>query len=377
MSPIAEDAPALNVPESNAIVKVHIINTTSRMKDVPSSLFFGPDVKGFHFMDCPAYSFLIEHASSGQKFLFDLGVRKDWENLAPVLANHIKEEKWQITVEKGVAEILEEGGVKPKDINGIIWSHHHYDHTGDPSTFPHSTDLIVGPGFKEAFTPGYPSNPESPIKDTDLDGRTVREVSFAESSLRLGRFRALDWFGDGSFYFLDSPGHTATHICALCRVTTAPSTFIFLGGDCAHHGGEFRPTPYLPLPQSISPSPLPHIHPNICPGSLFTPFHRLHDKETATKDDSPARTQPFYVAGKAMNSDVKGAQESIEKMEDFDAHENVLTIFAHDQTLLDVVGFFPKETANDWKEKGWREKGLWRFLGDFEEAVHEAGGKSE
>lgn len=121
MSPIAEDAPALNIPESNAIVKVHIINTTSRIKDVPSSLFFGPDVKGFHFMDCPAYSFLIDHAISGQKFLFDLGVRKDWENLAPVLANHIKEEKWQIKVEKGVAEILEEGGVKPKDINGIIW----------------------------------------------------------------------------------------------------------------------------------------------------------------------------------------------------------------------------------------------------------------
>lgn len=78
-----------------------------------------------------------------------------------------------------------------------------------------------------------------------------------------------------------------------------------------------------------------------------------------------------------MNFDVKGAQESIEKMEDFDAHENVLTIFAHDQTLLDVVGFFPKETANDWKEKGWREKGLWKFLRDFEKAVNEAGGNGE
>lgn len=78
-----------------------------------------------------------------------------------------------------------------------------------------------------------------------------------------------------------------------------------------------------------------------------------------------------------MNSDVEAAQESIEKMEDFDANENVLTIFAHDQTLLDVVEFFPKETANDWKRKGWREKGMWRFLGDFEEAVHEAGGNRE
>lgn len=121
MPPTAEDAPALNIPESNATVNVHIINSTSRIKGVPSSLFFGPDISGNHFMDCPAYSFLIEHAASGQKFLFDLGVRKDWENLVPTLANHIKQEKWQINVEKGVAEILEEGGIKPKDINGIIW----------------------------------------------------------------------------------------------------------------------------------------------------------------------------------------------------------------------------------------------------------------
>lgn len=165
-------------------------------------------------------------------------------------------------------------------------------------------------------------------------------------------------------------------MCALCRVTTSPPTFIFLGGDCAHHGGVFRPTSYLPLPQGITPSPLPHIHPNVCPGSLFTSFHRLH-KETATDEDSPALTRPFFTPNKAMNSDVPGAQESVERMEDFDAHENVFTIFAHDQTLFEVVGFFPKETANDWKEKGWREKGLWRFLSDFEEAVHEAGGKSE
>lgn len=91
-------------------------------------------------------------------------------------------------------------------MTNTLLSHHHYDHTGDPSTFPHSTDLIVGPGFKEEFTPGYPSNPESPIKDSDWEGRTLREVNFVDSSLRLGRFRALDWFGDGSFYLLDSPG---------------------------------------------------------------------------------------------------------------------------------------------------------------------------
>ena len=54
--------------------------------------------------------------------------------------------------------------------------------------------------------PGFPSNPDAPIRESDYKGRNVREISFADSSLRLGRFRALDYFGDGSFYLLDSPG---------------------------------------------------------------------------------------------------------------------------------------------------------------------------
>ena len=46
-------------------------------------------------------------------------------------------------------------------------SHWHWDHIGDPSSFPHSTDLIVGPGFKEAFLPAAPLNPDSPLQEKD------------------------------------------------------------------------------------------------------------------------------------------------------------------------------------------------------------------
>ena len=38
----------------------------------------------------------------------------------------------------------------------------------------------------------------------------MREVTFAESSLRIGGFKAFDFWGDGSFYLLDSPGHAIT-----------------------------------------------------------------------------------------------------------------------------------------------------------------------
>lgn len=43
------------------------------------------------------------------------------------------------------------------------------DHSGDPSTFPGSTALVVGPGFKEALLPGYPADPKGRIRETDYE----------------------------------------------------------------------------------------------------------------------------------------------------------------------------------------------------------------
>ena len=113
--------PSLNIPESRSIVNVSIINTTSRIKSIPFSLFVEPPYPGLDDLDCPAFSFLIEHQSSGRKCLFDLGVRKDWDNLPPTIVKRIKDGGWKVTVAKGVAEILQEGGVEPKDIEAIIW----------------------------------------------------------------------------------------------------------------------------------------------------------------------------------------------------------------------------------------------------------------
>lgn len=48
--------------------------------------------------------------------------------------------------------------------------------SGDPSTFPHSTALVVGPGTKAAVLPGYPADPNSQHLETDfayVDGGTI------------------------------------------------------------------------------------------------------------------------------------------------------------------------------------------------------------
>ncbi|KAI4190992.1 MAG: hypothetical protein L6R41_000442 [Letrouitia leprolyta] len=360
----------LAIPESSSTVDIHIIDSTSRIKGIPISLFMEPEIKGHDIVDCPAFSFLIEHRATSTKLLFDLGVRKDWEKLSTKIYDRIKAGGWSVTVEKGVADILKDNGVEPASVNAIIWSHLHWDHTGDPSTFPHSTDLVVGPGFKEAFTPGYPANQDSPILESDYTGRNLREISF-DSKLEIGGYKAFDYFGDGSFYLLDSPGHAIGHMCALARTSTSPSTFIFLGGDCAHHGGEYRPSSSNPLPSNLSPSPLPHLHPTTCPGSLFIPIHRLYNPANRAHATDTPTSEPFYLIAASGANDVTQARASVKKMSNFDGHEGIFVMIAHDAHVQDIVRCFPEGKANDWKREGWKEKATWRFLADFEQAVGE------
>ena len=120
MAPQARIPTDLQIPPSKTTVDVSIINTTSRIKLIPYKVFVEPDYKGLDYLDCPAFSFLIEHPS-GRKLVFDLGVRKDWENGPQRIVDRIKDGGWSVTAEKDVAQILREGGVDPKDIEAIIW----------------------------------------------------------------------------------------------------------------------------------------------------------------------------------------------------------------------------------------------------------------
>ncbi|RSL50336.1 hypothetical protein CEP54_012004, partial [Fusarium duplospermum] len=256
-----------------------------------------------------------------------------------------------ISADKGIAIILKENGIVPGEIDAIIWS-------GDPSTFPLEVDLVVGPGFKDALLPGYPTNPNAVIFESDYAGRNLREIDFT-TGLQIGQFRAVDYFDDGSVYLLDSPGHAVGHLCALARTT--PSTFIFMGGDGCHHAGSLRPNKYLPLPKELSPSLFsipPHAEGTVCQGALLEAIR-----------PSQENTEPYYSRlASATGRDVPEAEATIEKMISFDVREDAFVIIAHDRTLLDVIEFFPKK-ANEWKEKGWKDDSRWRFLEDFKGAL--------
>ncbi|KFZ15715.1 hypothetical protein V501_02600 [Pseudogymnoascus sp. VKM F-4519 (FW-2642)] len=351
-------APLFKIPPGESNARVRIIDSTARIGGIPTTFFFTPDsaVEGFtHMPTIPCWVFLIEH-SSGKKVLFDLGVRKDWRNLS--VGPRIGGYGWDIQVDRDVLEILADEGIAAKDINSIIWSHMHWDHVGDPSLFPSSTELVVGPGFKKAFVPGAPANPASPILETDYKDRELREIDFDQDiGLKAGQLKAFDFFGDGSFYLLDTPGHTIGHLAGLLRTTTNPDTFIMMGGDLCHHGGELRPSPHRPLPAEINPHPWANMRPKLCPGGVL---EDLQEKRGRNKD------QAFFDV--AMGMDIPEAQRTIHKTQEADASDDIFFIFAHEDNVMGVIDTFPKE-ANNWKEKGWGDQTRWGFLKDFDPAV--------
>ncbi|KAK4210092.1 hypothetical protein QBC37DRAFT_442933 [Rhypophila decipiens] len=375
MTTEAKKSPAV-LPSGEHTVSVKMIDPT-RFGPADMSRFMGPMVEnlGRPDMGC-SLSFLIEHAS-GRKLVFDLGIRKDPENLAPKISSYLPSTGYTIK-SHNVVDILEDGGIRGEDVEAVIWSHWHWDHIGDPSSFPPSTDLVVGPGFKDAMLPGAPANPDSPIQESDYANRTLREITFPSNSpqvSKIGSFPAFDYFGDGSFYLLDSPGHAIGHLCGLARTTpgdSSTSTFILMGGDICHYAGIFRPSEYLPMPDKITPHPCcshqPDVNMNLalCPGSAWT----LLQTSRGRKPNQPLFDMTF-------GGDIPLAMKTAGWLMELDCLENVFVIIAHDTPVKNYVPKFnkhpledgeakPEENLNDWKENGWGKRLKWAWLADLE-----------
>ena len=174
----------------------------------------------------------------------------------------------------------------------------------------------------------------------------------------------MDFFGDGSLYLLDSPGHAIGHFSALARTSASPATFIFMAGDVCHHAGELRPSEYLPIPHDILPNPLEPTSSRPCAGAMFEQVNT----DRGRKKDEPFFRVPRPDEGLTVAHDAVEAQRSIGKAQELDVREDIMTMFAHDDSLVGVVDFFPAE-ASDWKKKGWDKDATWAFLKDFGEAV--------
>jgi hypothetical protein len=103
------------VPPSASAVQVYLVNTTACMT-VRAESFIMPVPPGLEFLNLTVAAFLLEHPASGQKVMFDLGVRKDYWNYASILQKRIGTVIPGLKVDSNVPEVLKDGGVSPESI---------------------------------------------------------------------------------------------------------------------------------------------------------------------------------------------------------------------------------------------------------------------
>ncbi|KIW97115.1 uncharacterized protein Z519_02507 [Cladophialophora bantiana CBS 173.52] len=377
-------ATKLQVPASSSIVNVSIIDSTSRINNLPYYIAMTPLYPGYEHGFVPCYVFLIHHPLANTRLLYDLDLRKNNTHLNPHLVKKMVPLQLGFSIEKDTADILHENQLGLRAIDTIILSHHHFDHAGDTTKFPPTTNLLVGPGTKAKYRPGYPADPDNQGSTSDTAIRGFCDIC---------GFKVFDCFGDGSLYILHTPGHTANHLSALARTTPATaeenSTFIFMAGDLVHSGMCFRPDSHIDVLITI-----PNRALNTPPPSLSIHHHHHHHHlllllllllsppySSETEPDDP-RTQPFSLIARSVEEDSAVSQANATTLAArFDADSDVLAIYVRDDRLLDsggVLEFFPKATpTNEWKGKGWKIRGHWRFRDKMVRAFEAAGGAND
>ncbi|KAL7279588.1 hypothetical protein ACG7TL_005993 [Trametes sanguinea] len=180
---------------------------------------------------CPSLSFLLRHSSTRETLVFDLGIRRNLETHPPAVRQ--LNAGRTVAVPQTVAESLRQGGIEPADIKTVIVSHLHFDHVGDTSLFPNATFILGGDAKEYLALRSYPTDPDSLCLESavPLERTVFLDKEFTQA---IGPFsRAYDYFGDGSMYIIDAPGHLPGHINVLAR-TNASGSWIYLAGDSAH-----------------------------------------------------------------------------------------------------------------------------------------------
>ncbi|KAF1956791.1 hypothetical protein CC80DRAFT_492287, partial [Byssothecium circinans] len=222
--------------------------STSTINEASPKKFYAPD-----------YCFLIHHPLTKTHYIFDLGMRKDLENLPPYLVKHVLP-SFDCTP-RSPADILKKHGSREQQPGNI------------KAAGFHKAELWVGPTCCTYARPGYPVEEDAPTLSETLptdSSRRVVEFYISDEELRktgderagkvekakkdglyeavdlsrpggkgwigLGSFNhTFDVFGDGAAYLIDAPGHSAGHQMMLVRVKNGldreEDDFVLLAGD--------------------------------------------------------------------------------------------------------------------------------------------------
>lgn len=110
----------LELPAGETSVIVKLINPVN-FGPAQIHRFMAPPVPDLEtFPTSPSLCFLLEHPT-GRRLVWDLGIRKDYHNYSPSIAQYLPTTKYDIQVEKSVADILEDHGVSRSSVEAVVW----------------------------------------------------------------------------------------------------------------------------------------------------------------------------------------------------------------------------------------------------------------
>ncbi|KAF1996664.1 Metallo-hydrolase/oxidoreductase [Amniculicola lignicola CBS 123094] len=217
------------LPETDACVQLSLLDGGS---------FIGEIAKVHAAVENAKYrmynwAFHISH--NGRHLLWDLGLDEDRSCYTPWVNQFMLNEINHVGPRRSIVQQLKERGVSASEIDTVLFSHAHWDHSRPiRDEFPNATGCF-GPGTKALCSPGHMADPR-----LQWDGRFFDPQHATEKWKELdgpwepfGPFeQAMNYFGDGSFWIIQAPGHMAGNLCAAARITGGE--WVLLGSDCCH-----------------------------------------------------------------------------------------------------------------------------------------------
>lgn len=174
--------------------------------------------KGWRWRRYYAVFLLVSHSERGN-FLIDTGYSQDFFDATRGGMGLLSRLMLPATLDSHLdaAGVLQSYGVAPESVQSIFITHFHADHISGLSRFPHSrfiarrkdwshlASLSAWRKSRELFFPA--------LIPRDFTQRSdwVEETDFVESMSILPGFRVFDFWGDGSMYLVDLPGHALGH----------------------------------------------------------------------------------------------------------------------------------------------------------------------
>ncbi|KAI1843763.1 hypothetical protein JX266_010022 [Neoarthrinium moseri] len=224
-------------PPSSGSVEVTLLDGGGFTTAEDARLHQDGDRPPFYLYD---WLFLIHHQSTGKKVLWDLGISNDRDLYTPFVLEY----QWGSCNPVGprveLGEQLKSVYVHPNEIDSIIFSHAHWDHCRpSKGEFPHAK-VKFGPGTGAYCQPGHVQNGKI-VPNVQWDARIfgddyIKQIEYEELQgpwVPWGPFeRGMDYFGDGSFWILDAPGHMVGNLAAAARLTNGH--YVILASDCCH-----------------------------------------------------------------------------------------------------------------------------------------------